>query len=146
MYSIFVVTSWPKWLEDYMVRRNLNNKGLAKLLGVSQSTVGNWLAGGKPEAEKIVKLAELAGDKPVDLFAVIYELLDQVEGAERTPALPNPIEQDIHLILSNRSDVEVMAAYALFKAFFDQLDRRAQGLNEQDTSGDRGAVARADGS
>lgn len=67
-------TTWPEWLKEFMVGRDLNQKGLAKLLGVSPSTVGNWIEGEKPKSEMIIRLAALAEADPADLFVIVNGL------------------------------------------------------------------------
>lgn len=75
MYSSFVDT-WTDWLRALMKRLDVNNKGLAALLSVSPTTVANWLAGGPPEADSILSLAKLSKDKPTEIFAIAYGLVD----------------------------------------------------------------------
>lgn len=75
VYSDCVRSTWPEWLEDLKVKLDVNNKGLAALLGISPSTVGHWLSGNfRPEVAQIIGLATLAPVSPVELFAIVYDL------------------------------------------------------------------------
>ena len=71
---ISVASAWQDWLRQLMADKGLNNKGLAKLVRCAKSTVTNWLAGTAPEGPYIIKLAELAGEDPRNVFAVVYNL------------------------------------------------------------------------
>lgn len=43
---------FAQWLQCKMEQHGLSNYRVAKMAGVHQSTVSNWLAGSKPQAEK----------------------------------------------------------------------------------------------
>src|SRR5690349_16484765 len=76
MYTVLVRQTWPEWLVDLMEIKDVNQKGLASLANVSASTVSHWLTGTKPEGHQIIRLANLAEERAVDLFALIYNLPD----------------------------------------------------------------------
>lgn len=60
------VEAWP----EYVVRcsRNAAQKDIAYAVGVNQSTIGRWLAGGTPEVKHVVAFAKAYGRKPVEAF------------------------------------------------------------------------------
>lgn len=43
---------FAQWLQNKIAQHNFTNYRIAKMAGVHQSTVANWLAGAKPQAEK----------------------------------------------------------------------------------------------
>lgn len=43
---------FAQWLQSKMDQYGFSNYRIAKMAGVHQSTVANWLAGAKPQAEK----------------------------------------------------------------------------------------------
>lgn len=43
---------FAQWLQCKMEQHDFSNYRIAKMAGVHQSTVSNWLAGSKPQAEK----------------------------------------------------------------------------------------------
>lgn len=74
------VSTFIRFLKSWMSSKDINNKGLAVLLGVSPSTVGGWVNDAyRPDGERILKLAEVTGRSPIDIFAMAYEL--DLEGA-----------------------------------------------------------------
>ena len=84
-YSGFMTTTWLTWLADLMAKKEVNNKGLATLLGISPSTVGNWKDGVKPEADMIVRLAALAHQNAAELFALVYGVAGPDGDSGQTP-------------------------------------------------------------
>jgi len=70
-------------LNTLVTDRNLNQREIASLLGVSQPTVHNWLTNGKPfSAEYIVPLSKYLGVSPMYLLT----------GEEAAPASPSEEE------------------------------------------------------
>lgn len=110
LYSM--AENWPNWLKKLMASKNLNNKGLAALLKVSPSTVGNWRDGGKPDADNLAHLAELAGGEVSggQLFEMVY-------GGRAGPEIPNQVIEDINRIVADmpphqqRAALEILASY-----------------------------------
>lgn len=94
MYSGVVNISWTNWLEALMKEKQLNNKGLAALLKISPSTVGNWLAGAKPETDSILRLAELAGEVPARVFNIANGLV-----ADDKKGRLSPYEQKVEALI-----------------------------------------------
>lgn len=43
---------FAQWLQSKMEKHGFSNYRIAKMAGVHQSTVSNWLSGTKPQAEK----------------------------------------------------------------------------------------------
>lgn len=62
-------------LRSKMAEMNINNKGLAVLVEVSPSTVGAWLDDVyPPQAENLMRLAEVIRESPLRLFNIVYGL------------------------------------------------------------------------
>lgn len=96
--------------------RNAPQADVAYAVGVNQSTVGRWLAGGTPEAKHVVAFAKAYGQKPVAAFiAAGFLSSDDISG---------PIQMRVSL-----SDV---SDEALVKGLVDRLAhyRRLIGRDE----------------
>lgn len=73
---------WPKiWyyfymlyseiIKDVMIENNLSQEKFAKMIGVNQTTVGQWLLGKKkPSYDNILQLYKVFGIFPNDLFDI----------------------------------------------------------------------------
>ena len=58
-------------ISDIMAKNNLSQEGMAKILGVNQTTVGQWLNGKKkPGYDSILLLYEKFGVTPNELFGI----------------------------------------------------------------------------
>ena len=58
-------------ISDIMAKNNLSQEGMAKILGVNQTTVGLWLNGKKkPGYDSILLLYEKFGVTPNELFGI----------------------------------------------------------------------------
>ena len=58
-------------ISDIMAKNNLSQEGMAKILGVYQMTVGQWLNGKKkPGYDSILLLYEKFGVTPNELFGI----------------------------------------------------------------------------
>lgn len=58
-------------ISEIMVKNNLSQEGMAKILGVNQTTVGQWLNGKKkPSYDSILLLYEKFGVTPNELFGI----------------------------------------------------------------------------
>lgn len=58
-------------ISDIMAKNNLSQEGMAKILGVNQTTVGQWLNGNKkPGYDSILLLYEKFGVTPNELFGI----------------------------------------------------------------------------
>lgn len=53
---------FAQWLQGKMEQHGLSNYRIAKMAGVHQSTVANWLSGAKPQAEKEKLVRKAIGD------------------------------------------------------------------------------------
>lgn len=120
-----------------MKAKDLNNKGLAGLLGVSPSTVGNWLDGKhKPEAAMISKLADLASFQWSQLFEIVYP---QPNGGQAdSGAKLDPLALEILQMVAGRPDAEQEAILATVKALVENFDR---GSGKREPTGGAGGTA-----
>lgn len=121
---------WPDWLRDVMATKDLNNKGLAALLDVSGSTVGNWLEGKhRPEAALIGKLADLAGVAWTELYDIVYPQPGQARKALADPSQSvDPLTLDLLRLLARRTEAEramVVEAATSLLALVDRGKREA---------------------
>ena len=58
-------------ISDIMAKNNLSQEGMAKILGVNLTTVGQWLNGKKkPGYDSILLLYEKFGVTPNELFGI----------------------------------------------------------------------------
>ena len=58
-------------ISKIMVKNNLSQEGMAKILGVNQTTVGQWLNGKKkPSYDSILLLYEKFGVTTNELFGI----------------------------------------------------------------------------
>ena len=58
-------------ISDIMAKNNLSQEGMAKILGVNQTTVGQWLnEKKKPGYDSILLLYEKFGVTPNELFGI----------------------------------------------------------------------------
>ena len=58
-------------ISDIMAKNNLSQEGMAKILGVNHTTVGQWLNGKKkPGNDSIFLLYEKFGVTPNELFGI----------------------------------------------------------------------------
>ena len=63
--------SYKEIISDIMAKNNLSQDGMAKILGVNQTTVGQWLNGKKtPGYDSILLLYEKFGVTPNELFGI----------------------------------------------------------------------------
>lgn len=63
--------SYKEIISDIMAKNNLSQEGMAKILGVNQTTVGQWLNGKKkPDYDSILLLYEKFGVTPNELFGI----------------------------------------------------------------------------
>lgn len=63
--------SYKEIIFDIMAKNNLSQEGMAKILGVNQTTVGQWLNGKKePGYDSILLLYEKFGVTPNELFGI----------------------------------------------------------------------------
>ena len=63
--------SYKEIVSDIMAKNNLSHEGMAKILGVNQTTVGQWLNGKKkPGYDSILLLYEKFGVTPNELFRI----------------------------------------------------------------------------
>ena len=63
--------SYKEIISDIMAKNNLSQEGMAKILGVNQTTGGQWLYGKKkPGYDSILLLYEKFGVTPNELFGI----------------------------------------------------------------------------
>ena len=63
--------AYQEIIEKIMADNNLSQQGLADILGVNQTTVGQWLLGKKkPSYDNILLLYEKFGIEPNVLFGI----------------------------------------------------------------------------
>ena len=63
--------SYKEIISDIMSKNNLSQDGMAKILGVNQTTVGQWLnVKKKPGYDSILLLYEKFGVTPNELFGI----------------------------------------------------------------------------
>lgn len=63
--------SYKEIISDIMAKNNLSQEGMAKILGVNQTTVGQWLNGKKKLGyDSILLLYEKFGVTPNELFGI----------------------------------------------------------------------------
>lgn len=106
---------WLDWLAELKEENKVNQKGLAKLLEIHGSTVSHWESGAKPDGEQIIKLANLSGERAVDLFAMIYELPDV------TPDRLSPARRRLLKLFEGRSDNYVDKMIGVIEIFWRGL-------------------------
>lgn len=59
-------------IKEIMIENNLSQQGLANVIGVNQTTVGQWLLGKKkPGYDSILALCESFNVEPNDFFDII---------------------------------------------------------------------------
>ena len=58
-------------IKEIMIKNNLSQEGLAKVLGVNQTTVGQWIHGKKkPSYDSILAIYENFGITPNEFFGI----------------------------------------------------------------------------
>ena len=63
--------SYKEIISEIMAKNNLSQEGMAKILGVNKTTVGQWLNGKKkPGYDSILLLYEKFGVTPNELFGI----------------------------------------------------------------------------
>lgn len=63
------------WLSREINRNDWTNSRLAELVGVTPSSIGDWLRGiSQPKPDKLMRLADLTGKDPYVLFNWVYNL------------------------------------------------------------------------
>ena len=83
-YTYPVPTQFSEWLErQFSEHPEWNNKALGAKVGVTGQSVGTWRSGASlPEPPQLLKLAEVAEERPAYLFHITYGMpLYEGEGA-----------------------------------------------------------------
>ena len=76
------------WLRQRMSEEGWTQEGLARLIGVTQPTIGQWLRGeNRPDPSKLRKLAEVSSADEIELFRLVGYLSEDGDRAV-TPAHP----------------------------------------------------------
>lgn len=75
MYTVLVPQTFAEWFSELIENSGKPNKEWAFNLGVAASTIGDWRKGSySPDADKLIKIADLAHANPLALISLVYGL------------------------------------------------------------------------
>ena len=111
-------------LDSIMKERGYSKYRVAKILGVSQTTVANWLAGKTaPYAKEWDRIAHALGVSPADLFTGAETKIAPAPKDERIAAMEGRIAMLVDLFERLPPDDQNDVLYQLLAKAHDQLDR-----------------------
>lgn len=86
-----VPRGWGQWL-DSAVKRRFDESGrqwawadLARAMDVKPNTIRRWIAGGLPEATKVLRLAQVLRVDAVDLLKLMEGAVQTIQTAPQQP-------------------------------------------------------------
>lgn len=107
---------FAQWLQNKIAQHNFTNYRIAKMAGVHQSTVANWLAGAKPQAEKEKLVRQAISEYEESLLAdhtPVNGLIEQErEKHKKIPATMGgePSQEQLKAVIRNTNDMALLLA------------------------------------
>jgi len=127
------VTSFAAWLQSHIERLDTNITGLSRLVGVSQSSVSQWMSGSTmPSRDSMLKLARVLGVHPIDVVAAVYEIEIPGQLSEQERATI-----DLLIRLGERQQETLLRILDVFRADVERYE-------EKGIEGSPGASAESD--
>ncbi len=114
---------FAQWLQCKMEQHNFSNYRIAKMAGVHQSTVSNWLAGSKPQAEKEKLVRKAISDYEKGFFS---EAEREKQGIKKDlPQMGEISKEALIAATENTDDMDTL--YAILDVVNKKIQAKVRG-------------------